>query len=537
MKLKKCFIVMMLMFLILGACSNNNSKSDAKTEEDLDNLTDSGLPIVEEPIELNIFAGKAPATADDWNDVLIWNEYEKMTNIDVNWDMVPHEGLSEKRNLALASGDLPDAFHSAVIPVPDIFKYGQQGTFIPLNDLIEEHAPNLKKILEAYPEVKKAITFPDGNIYSFPLIYDPEFAALRISEGPWIREDWLEALDMDMPETTDEFYEYLKAVKEGNPSGDESMEEVPFGAQSINGLLTYLKGSFGIGNKGKGHNFIDLDPDGETVRFYPASENYKEMLEYVHKLYDEGLIEENIFSISHEQFYANAGEGLYGSTYNHSPAELFPGEYKDNYTGGVALEGPHGEKEFTGISFPSSTTGFVITSQNEHPAATARWMDHFYSDEGAELFFMGIEGETFTKTEDGEYEYVEDIRDNPDGLTLDQGVAQYLTWPGGQYPGILMEDYFKGAEGTETSKEAAEKLKPDFIEEVWPSFTYTEEENNTMSSVGADIEKYVTEMTDQFISGQTSLSEWDNYVETLENMGLDQYLEIQQDAYERYLSN
>ncbi len=84
--------MLMLLVLILAACSNNNSSSDAAEEEDLDNLTDSGLPIVEEPIELDIFAGKAPATADDWNDVLIWNEYEEMTNINVNWDMVPHEG-------------------------------------------------------------------------------------------------------------------------------------------------------------------------------------------------------------------------------------------------------------------------------------------------------------------------------------------------------------------------------------------------------------------------------------------------------------
>src|SRR5699024_2897920 len=145
--------------------------------------------------------------------VLIWNEYEKMTNIDVNWEMVPHEGLAERRNLSL-SGDLPDAYHSAVIPATDLYKYGNQGTFIRLNDLIDEHAPNFKKILEENPEIEKAITFPDGNIYSFPLIYDPDFSALRISEGPWIREDWLGELGMENPETTEEFYEYLKAVKE-----------------------------------------------------------------------------------------------------------------------------------------------------------------------------------------------------------------------------------------------------------------------------------------------------------------------------------
>src|SRR5699024_5042991 len=112
--------------------------------------------IVEETITLDFFAGKAPSTNDDWNDVLIYNEYEDMTNIDINWQMVPFDSMEEKRNLALSGGELPDAFHSAGMPTQDLIKYGQeQGILIPLNDLIDEYAPNFKQILEEYPELEK----------------------------------------------------------------------------------------------------------------------------------------------------------------------------------------------------------------------------------------------------------------------------------------------------------------------------------------------------------------------------------------------
>src|SRR5699024_7260633 len=211
-------------------------------------------------------------------------------------------------------------------------------------------------------------------------------------------------------------------------------------------------------------------------------------------------------------------------------------EVGENFTGGFALEGPHGDKQFNAISFPASLSGFVITDANEHPAATVRWMDYFYGDEGAKLFFMGVEGETYEVNDDGEYEYVDEIKDNPD-LTLDQAVSKYMTWPGGGYPGIIKEEYFKGSEGTPESKKAAEKLEPDFVDEVWPSFKDTEEENKIMTTTGADIEKYVDEMRDKFIKGSESLDEWDKYVETIEKMGLDEYMEVQKEAYERFESN
>jgi putative aldouronate transport system substrate-binding protein len=520
--------------LVLTACQNDEaSKKLELDEEQLKNLNEKGMPVVDEKIKMEFFADKSPHTADNWNDLLIWNTYEEMTNIDIEWEQVPTSGLVEKRNLALASGDLPDAFHSADMPPLDLLKYGQQGTFLPLNDLIDKYAPNLKNVFEKYPEVKKGLTFPDGNIYSLSTIYSPEFPSVRYGSRPWVNQVWLDKLGMEMPDTTEEYYQYLKAVKEKDPNGNGKADEIPYGGTNMAHLIGWLKGSFGIGNKGTNHRYVDVDPETNKLRFYTNSERYKEMLEYVNKLYSDGLIQQNIYTIEGNQFLANASNGVYGSTVFYSPEDLF-GEKGKAFVGGLALKGPHGDQEYVNITPTlANIGGFVITSANKNPAATVRWMDHFYSDEGAKLFFMGVEGKTFNE-KDGKYEYVEDITDNKEGLTQDQAIAKYLSFPGGGYPGIIKQEYFLGSETSPSSLEATDKMEPYFIEEVWPSFTYTVEENQRLVALSSDIEKYVSEMQAKFITGETPFSEWDNYVKAIEDMGLEDYMEIYQSAYERY---
>jgi len=523
-------VVLISVLLFMTACSNKTNEDVTEpSDEELENLNESGLPIVKDEITLDMFAGQPPQSADDWNDVMIWNEYEDMTNINVNWETVQSESLDEKRNLKLGSGDLPDVFYSASLSNTDLLKYGEQGLFIPLNDLIDEYAPNLKKLMEENPEIEKAMTFPDGNIYSLPTIFDADFSSLRLGPRPWINKEALESVDMDMPETTEEYYEFLKAVK-------EETDMIPFGSYSAGMLLRWLNGSFGLVNRGFDHPYTDIGSDGE-LRFIPTSDEYKEMLEYVHKLYDEELIEQNIFADgSTEKFMANASDDQYASTVSHDPSELFN---IDTMEGATALEGPYGDRLITGIT-PTVTGlgGFVITENNEYPASTMRWIDHFYSDEGAKLLFMGVEGETYEEDSDGEVEYVDKITNSSEGLTFEQELAKYLVWPGGAYAGtIIKEDYFKSLESSPASLESAENLEPYIIEEVWPAFTYTKEENKILSTTGSDIEKYVSEMQDKFIVGDVPFSEWDDYIDKLERMGLDEYMKVKKDALERFENN
>ncbi|WP_066190610.1 type 2 periplasmic-binding domain-containing protein [Gracilibacillus timonensis] len=528
-------LLMILPMLLLAACSNDSEDTAADLEENLENVNKEGFPIVDEPITIDFMTRKPPTTENDYNEVLIWDEYEEMTNVTIDWGLVPTEGFGEKSNLGLAGGDYPEAFYTAKFSDVDIMKYGDQGVFLELNDLIDEYMPNVKALFEEYPEIEKALTNADGKIYSLPTVYSPDFLSMTSNIKPWIREDWLEALDMDMPETTDEFYEYLKAVKEDDPNGNGQADEIPYGNTSVDGLIGWFKGAYNIGNKGRKHGYIDLDPETEELRFYRTADGYKEMLQYINKLYTEGLLNENIFTLETNEYHEQGSQGLYGSTVTTSPETRFG---TDNFTGMPQIEGPDGYKDWVYVTAPVvHKAAFVMTDKNENPAATARWIDYFYGDEGATMLFMGVEGETYEVTEEGDKEYVEEITNNPDGLTFEQALRPYITWLGGGYPGLVQSDYFKGAENSPESIEATELIEPDIIDEIWPDFPYTVEENQRLSALKADIEKYVVEMQDKFIAGEESFDNWDNYVETLENMGLDEYMEIQQAAYERYLEN
>ncbi|WP_217586489.1 extracellular solute-binding protein [Lentibacillus saliphilus] len=532
MRVTRLLMIIIVFGVFLTACGKAEQQSfEGPTDEELENLNETGMPIVEEQISLEFFAGQAPATNPDWNDVLVFNEYEERTNMDIKWKMVPHDSIAEQRNLALGSGSLPDAFHSAQLGLSDIAKYGEQGVFIPLNDLIDKYAPNFKKILDDHPVIRNAITMPDGNIYSFPLISDPEFASHRIQARPFINKKWLDELGMDMPQTTDEFYQFLTAVK-------NDLGEVPFGGPYISTLTQYLLGSFGLATRGGSNSYIDEDPETGDIRFYPVSDDYKEMLEYVHKLYDEELIENNIFSIDHHQFITNLGDGKYGSVVWFAPEEVASKENGGNYIGMPTLEGPHGDKLLTKIGDPVQSPGaFVITNENENPASTVRWIDYFYGEEGMELFFMGVEGETFEKADDGSIQFMDHITQSEDGLTFEEEIAKYLTFPGGGFPSMVNEKFFQGVANAPQSLEASDKLEPDMIDDdkIWPTLTYTKEEINQLQGFGTDIEKYVGEMTDKFISGAEPLSKWDAYVAEIENMGLEDYLEIKEAALERQL--
>jgi putative aldouronate transport system substrate-binding protein len=519
--------------VLLSGCKGGSEETATKeNKKNTESISKTGMPIVKEKIELNGFAAKF-FSSQDWEKLMLWQEYEKMTNIHINWETVSTDALAEKRNLMLASGEYPDLLFAAALPKTDLIKYGQQGVFLPLNDLIDKYAPNLKKIMEENPLVKQGITMADGNIYGFPTYYDPNFKGLSMGT-PWIQSEWLKKLGLEEPKTWDELYTVLKKFKEGDPNGNGKVDEIPVGsAYGINPIMNWLKGSVGLNNHGTSNGHIDLNPKTEKLRFQPTSEEYKQLLTYVNKLYTEGLIDKEVFSTDSEKFNVVAQEGIMGVLPDIDPKVWLN---LDGYVGTPVIEGPNGDRINTAIGSPLGNVGmFVLTDKNKNPEATVRWIDHFYSDEGTKMFFMGFEGVTYTE-KDGEFQYTDEITKNPDGLNLDQAISKYLTWPGGYYPGVVKEKYFQGAEGSDGSLANAEKAEPLTLKQsdIWPNFNFTVDESSELATLSTDINTYVTEMTAGFITGKTSMKEWDNYVKTLEKMNLDRYMEIYEAAYKRY---
>jgi len=530
--LKQLVGVMFVVLLLIG-CNEKDADSNDVTKDETENeaenessseVNETGFPIVDDEIEISMLAPSVPSP--DWNDIMIFNEYEEMTNMNIDWLMVSKDGIKEKTNVMLGTNDYPDAFHTAGISAADLVRYGKQGVFIPLNDLIDEYAPNLKALLDEYPEIEKGLTMPDGNIYSFPTIYDPEYNTLLMNWKLWLNSEFLDELGFDEPTTLDEFYNYLVAVKEENPTGNGENNEVPLQVNGDGNLINIMKGSFGIGTRGISHEMVDADPETGELRFMPTTDAYKEMLQFINKLYEEELLNQDLYTVKSEQATAKGKEGLFGAVVTTNPAT---GYNLDYYVGSPTLEGPHGDHLYSNfVSSLKNIGSFVITDENPYPEATVRWIDHFYGDEGMRLFFMGIEDETFYVDDDGEYVYTDLIEDNPEGLLRTEAISKYLTWRTGSYPSMVVEKYFK------TPTEPADKVEDDKPEEIWPPFTHTEDELEIISSIGGDIEDYVEETRALLITGEMSFDKWDEFVDTIENMGLDEYMDAYNAAFERY---
>ncbi|WP_010275474.1 extracellular solute-binding protein [Paenibacillus senegalensis] len=537
---------LMLSTTLVAACSNapnsegssspNNSETNPPAEETA-NFNATGMPIVNEQIELTFFTGLAATNGSTpFEERLAYKEMEAMSNIKVNFQFVPFDGLTEKRNLALANGDYPDAFFTARIPAADLMRYGAEGVFVQLDGgLLENYAPNLTALMEKYPDLRKALTMPDGHIYSMPSFYDPEFLPMLIGTPLWIKEDWLKQLGMEEPTTIEEYYNFLKAVKTTDLNGNGQLDEIPYSGTGIASFFDQIKGAWGLGTRGLGHKHVDVDPETNELRFFRTSDRYKEMLEFVHQLYAEGLIDKDIFTQDSKALFAKGSQDLLASTINSNPITQFNGE---GYIGLGALKGPHGDQLYSNIKVPMVWVGaFAITDKNPHPEATVRWMDHFFSEEGAIQFFMGKEGESYTVNDDGSLEFMDHIKNNPDGLTLDQALTSYVSWMGGSYPGYVHQKWFKGSETLPSSVEAGEKAAPYQVEELWYNFNFTQEETEFMSTIGSDIHSYITEMEAKFVNGSAPFSEWEKYVQTVHSMGVDRYLEVYQAALERYNQN
>ncbi len=514
----------------LSSCADSGPDIQELIDNPSDNINLDGLPIVKEKTTITFMSGRPPTTAADWDTVSAVKKMEEMTGVHVDFGLVPLTGVSEKRNLALGSGDYPEAFFRCSLSGSEIVRYGEQGVLVPLNDLIDRYMPNLKKIMEGIPDVTKAMTFPDGNMYSLPQVYVAKGMLLMMKH--WVRKDWIDSLGMSVPETLDEYEAYLQAVVDKNPSGNGKSDEIGLAGSGLGDIIGSLAGTFGICTAGSDQKTIDADPaDPTKVRFIPSSEGYRELLTYLNRLYSKGLIQEDIFATDASKVNALGTQGLVGAVVTQTPEGFFGAE-GENYVAMKPLKKSAGDEvpPWAMVRPKSIALGqFVMTDKNEHPIETARWMDQWFGPEGRRMFFMGVEGVSYHKVGD-KYELLPEILE---GKTIDEALEPHALYMGGRYPGYVTDEVFRGVENTPQALEGADVVEPYAIEDVWSSFTFTVEESDIINSIGADISKHVSESQSAFVTGALPLSKWDEYVAKFDQMGLADYMEVNQLALDR----
>lgn len=512
---------------IFVGCGSKGSSSATNSEKNI-NINDTGYPIVNEDITLNAVACVSP-TSGDFNEMTMIKELEEKTGIDVQFECIPTNTWSEKKNLILASGQLPDIFFGGGLSDSDITKYGKQGMFIPLDDLIEKYAPNLKKLLDKYPEVKKAITSPDGHIYSLP--YIDSFMPETIPDNLFINKTWLDKLGLEVPTTTDEYYNVLKAFKEKDPNGNGIQDEIPLtyrANETFTGEYSMF-GAFGVLDN-KDHLMVK---DGEVV-FSPVQDNYKEAIKWFNKLYKEGLIDQEVFTQDGSQYTAKGkNEDMIVGSFIIYADENFVGAERatEDYVVLEPLKGPNGDQLWNRYENTIKIDQLSITNANKYPEATMRLIDEFYEEDFSLTVHWGEIGKNLEKNGD-----TYSIMTPPEGVSVDQ--YRFQNCPGPYAPGIMSEEMYSKLQFASDKIRKIERYDiydKYATKDTLPVIRFTEEQSNAIGTVFIDIDNYVKEMKAKWITGQSNIDEdWDAYKEQLQKMGLDKYLGAYKEGYNKY---
>ena len=214
---------------------------------------------------------------------------EELTNIHLS-SVTGNQDINSREifNDVMTSGDLPDIVGGNSLK-EEFNRYGMQGDLIPLNNLIEQYAPNISALLNLKPRVKSSITAPDGNIYYIP--YVPSGTAGR---GYYIREDWLDKLDLPVPTTVDEFHDTLIAFRDRDPNGNGLRDEIPYFNRHAEEVIR-LVNLFGARSTGsdKYHDFVVTD---DLVKHPYVDPAFKYGISQVALWYKEELIDQEIFT-------------------------------------------------------------------------------------------------------------------------------------------------------------------------------------------------------------------------------------------------
>jgi putative aldouronate transport system substrate-binding protein len=519
------FILATSVAFSIGGCSQGNDAEviqDRKAEADNTNLNQTGFPIVKEPVSMTVFGSRDPNQAP-WRDILIFKEYEKLTNVKMDYQEVASQGFAERKNLLFASNELPDVFVRAAFTPLEIAMYGTTSKqLIPLDELIEKHAPNVRKLLEAYPEIRKELTAPDGHIYTLPTIRNT--VTTRMGFKQWINKEWLSKLGLKAPTTPDEYVEVLKAFRDQDPNGNGKPDEIPLGLREPSSVYVTLAGSWGLEN----NMGYQINIENNKVNIWLTDERFKDYLQFLNKLYREKLLWVDYYKKDLPKWRSNLANETFGLFY--MPFSDVFLSIENNYEGFAPIKGPKGDQKWIDYGTPVDTAGaFAISSLNKNPEVAVRWVDYFYSDEGSLFARYGIEGETYTKKTDGTPVIMDKIAKDSRGFMTALGEINLV--PGGGFP-HLMNEKTEGIVSSDKTKEAAKVLEPFLPKTIYPAPIFDRETSDRLMVLKQDIDKFKDETVTKFILGELSFDKWDEYVNTLKKIGIEELEKTYQKAFD-----
>ena len=588
------FLIAVMIFVFYG-CSTNNTKttqtsndktsSDAKQEtgsqtssETSSNINPPGtLPIVKEPITLLIGIEQHP-TVEDWETNKQTLHMENRTNIKLDFVIYPQGEMNTKLELIIAAGgdELPEVLMGS-FDQKLLMPWAKAGMIIPVTKYYDTHAYFMKESLSYSNDydletVKKYITFYDGEIYGVFALNETQnnqYSPSRLN----IYTPWLDKLGLDIPKTTDDLYNVLKAFKNNDPNGNGKADEIPLLASAGGNIanmrrhimtpFVYTQSNYWIVENGK----ID-------VAF--RQEGWREGLKYVNKLYKEGLIDPTSFTQDEASMTITLSQDphIVGSFYRISSTNMSKDD-PDRYLfyRVEQLQGPDGEIRTSVTPALPSIRG-VITKNCKNVEAAFMLMDFMTGVEMSTITRYGFEGETWFYTDETlakQYaEFWEEIKkehgfsypelyygtgiiDKPSERVFDSGkwgTLQNIWW---QQVGpnimteALQQKFAAQHLNTEIEKMSyvneyrakyalteAQKYRNNDL--IVAGLLYNDEEQEIITDFYSEIITYVEECWAAFVTGRMDIyndAVWNEYLSTLKKMNLEECIAATQKCYDR----
>lgn len=470
---------------------------------------------------------------NDLNTLPVAQSLETITDLVMDYQS-PMPGQEDITfTLDMATKEMTDLFRY------DLSTYYSGGVDMAIEDgmihdytsLLEDHAPNFMNRIRQYDNYQTIAYSDNGVLAMFGATLIEEELRGRANVGPILNKTYLDQVGLDIPQTIADWEILLDAF--------QNLDIVPFafGAdEGFHNLYDCFASAYGV-------TFGELlFQENGTVKCSPLEDGYYDFLVMMNQWYENGWLAPNFFELSHNDAVKNSFEkGEVGASVL-PVTSLLTAPIQSQQATGTAMEfvpAPYPVlKEGATVQTREYTPDFYnapifIHSKVEDPVELIEWIDFFYSEEGIALTNWGTEGVTYTLNEQGEKELTDYVSQNPD-----HPVVTVLAQETFQEMSLVMEwekeslFFYEGVHDV-----AQEQWQKATFDNVLPqTMSYSYEESSILTLVLYSIETYVYQSSVNFIMGLEPLSNFDTFLQTLENMGIEEVIQLNQNALNRYLS-
>ena len=493
------------------------------------------LPIVTEPVTLTIAKERHMLdTTKSYNEKASFKNITEETGLTLEFVELAAGTAAEKVPLMLAGGDMPDVFWALL---SDAQMLQNETQLVPLEDMLETFAPNsMKTYSELGTDWRTIATTPSGHIYGmlsrYESLYENTGDGIQI-----INKKWLEAVNKEVPTTLDEYYEVLKAFKEQDPNGNGQADEIPycFAEDMWCASITNDIGMWGIGN-GYGDTNSNFHIRDGKVSGTVNTPEYREYLEFFHKLYAEGLIDAEGFSQNTEVFSNKIKNNQVGTYYSWTALEYLSSEQEKDWVVLPTIAAKEGVQPVANGEIDRSTinkNGWVITTQCDHPEAALRLWDYLARDAESKMTVaMGEKGTLWDEYPEGGYYFVVPENTTPE-YTFEH--MKYTLGTVNNHPLVTKAETPKN--DGEISPAAALRdqmvaaVDKDYVPKSGqlPQSYVSPEAIDERAFIETDLKSYIKQFRSQAIMDGFDDAAWDAYCKRLDDLQYPAWLQWYQD--------